>query len=160
MPGMRLRRTGAPPLLESLAQEMDQLQANINRMFENPMISPDAFAFARPIGWMPAMEITESDEGLVITAELPGLDQKDVKVDIDGDLLSIRGEKKAEEEKKGKQYHLVERSYGAFQRAFTLPPTVDRDKITAEFAKGVLTLRLPKGAEVTPKGRVIPVSAK
>ena len=150
--------------LPTLSREMDQLQANIRRMFENPFAPvPDLFtAMPQPIGFMPAVEIAESADELTVTAELPGIDQKDVHVEIDGDLLTLRGEKQ-EERKEGdekSEYHLVERSYGAFQRSFTLPRSVDPQKVTAGFDKGVLTVRLPKLAADRPRGRTIPIGGK
>jgi HSP20 family protein len=161
MPGTRIqRRAFVPPFVSSLAREVDQLQANIRRMFEHPLAAPDeALAFPQPIGWLPAVEITETDGELAMTVELPGLDRKDVHVDLDGDVLTLRGEKREErkEEDEKKHYHLEERSYGAFLRSFVLPPSVVKEKITADYDKGVLTLHLPKTAEVKPAGRKIPV---
>ncbi|MGZ8376079.1 MAG: Hsp20/alpha crystallin family protein [Gemmatirosa sp.] len=157
------RHTFASPLMSSIARDMDQLQASVRRMFERPAAPGMAsFAFPEPIGWLPAVEVSETDGELTMTAELPGLDRGDVHVDLDGDVLTLRGEKSEERTEQGKerQYHLVERSYGAFQRSFVLPASVDRDKITATFDKGVLTLRLPKGAESATRGRRIEIAGK
>ena len=161
MAGTRIQhRAFVPPFVSSLAREVDQLQSNVRRMFQGPLAAAsEALAVPQPIGWFPAIEITETDGELTMTAELPGLDQKDVHVELDGDVLTLRGEKREvrTEEDKAKQYHLEERSYGAFLRSFFLPPSVDKEKITADYDKGVLTLRLPKNAEVKPAGRKIPV---
>lgn len=157
------RRAMGAPFMSNIAREVDQLQDSIRRMFENPFAAAtEPFAFAQPIGWFPAVEITESDNELTMTAELPGLDRKDVKIDLDGNMLTLRGEKREEkvEEGKQKEYHIEERTYGAFQRSFTLPPNIDVDKITASFDKGVLTLQMPKMAEVKPRGREITIAAK
>jgi len=98
----------------------------------------------------PAMDIVEEEKVYKLTAELPGLAEKDVEVVVSGDTLTVKGEKKQETERKEKNYTLSERSYGAFSRSFYLPDGVDRDKITAEFAKGVLTVTLPKSAAAAP----------
>lgn len=164
MPSIRLqRRPFAAPFLSSVAREVDQLQASVRRMFENPLVAAvEPFGLPEPIGWLPPVEITESAGELTITAELPGLDRKDVHVELEGDVLTLRGEKQEErtEDGKEKQYHLVERSYGAFQRSFTLPASVDRDRITADFDKGVLRLRLPTRADATPRGRRIEIGGR
>ena len=156
------RRAMAAPFMTNIAREVDQLQDSIRRMFENPFTATEPFAFAQPLGWFPAVEITESDNDLLMTAELPGLDRKDVKIDLDGNVLTLRGEKKEEtvEEGKQKEYHIEERSYGAFQRSFTLPLTIDSEKITADFDKGVLTVRLPKSGASLPHGREIAINEK
>jgi HSP20 family protein len=145
-------------------REMDQLQANIRRMFENPFAPAPALfeAFPQPIGFVPPVEITERDDTLTVTAELPGMERKDVHVEVDGDVLTIRGEKQ-EERREGdekKEYHLVERSYGAFQRSFTLPANVDAERITAAFEKGVLTVQLPMSKATRPRGREIAITGK
>ena len=117
--------------------------------------------FAQPMSWLPPTDITENDVELTLTAELPGLEQKDVEISIQDGMLLLRGEK-TEERKEGdeKRYHLFERHYGAFQRAFTLPRIVDANKITAEFEKGVLKVHMPKTAEAQAKTRKIEIAAK
>ena len=100
-------------------------------------------------GWpvAPAIDLAEKEKEFEITAELPGLDDKNVEIKVANNTLTIRGEKTEEKEEKEKDYHLSERRYGSFQRSFTLPDGVDADKIEASFAKGVLTVRLPKTEE-------------
>jgi HSP20 family protein len=157
------RRTMGAPFMSNIAREVDQLQDSIRRMFENPFSSAaEPFAFAQPIGWFPAVEITESESELTMSAELPGLDRKDVKIDLEGNLLTLRGEKREEkvEEGKQKEYHIEERTYGAFQRSFTLPMNVDSEKITADFDKGVLTVHLPKTKTAAARGREIAINEK
>ena len=95
----------------------------------------------------PALDLVEKNGGYVITAELPGLDEKNVEVKLSNGALTIRGEKKEETEKEGKEYHLSERRYGSFQRAFRVPEGADSGKIEASFRNGVLTVKLPKSAE-------------
>ena len=103
------------------------------------------------------MDLVEKDGGYEITAELPGLAEDNVEVKVAGGVLTIRGEKREEKEEKDKQYHLAERRYGAFQRAFRIPPGVDPDRIEAAFAKGVLTVTLPKSAEAQSGEKTIAV---
>jgi HSP20 family protein len=106
---------------------------------------------------MPNVEVRENGKAYTVNVELPGLDEKDVKVTIEGDLLSISGEKKIEHA--DEKTHFSERSYGSFTRSFTLPSDADRSAITAKFAKGVLTLEIRKTAEVPVQGKQIEVKA-
>lgn len=108
----------------------------------------------------PKVDVSETEEGYEIEAELPGMDEKDVKVTLGDGMLTIKGEKKAEREEKKKDYYLSERSYGTVQRSFRLPDSVDADKISAAFSKGVLTLSLPKTREAKSKERTIEVKTK
>ena len=108
----------------------------------------------------PRVDVAETDDGYQIEAELPGLDEKDVSVTLSDDVLTIKGEKKAEREEKKKDYYLSERSYGTLQRSFQLPDGVDADKITAEFKKGVLSIALPKSKEAKARERKIAITAK
>lgn len=95
----------------------------------------------------PAVDVSEEDKAYKITAELPGLEARDIEISVAGDTLVLKGEKRQEKEEKDKNYHMVERAYGSFQRAFMLPQGVDRDEIAAELTKGVLTITLPKTIE-------------
>ncbi len=106
---------------------------------------------------LPAVDVSESDTAYTVSAELPGLEEKDVEVTLTGDTLVIKGEKRSQTEEKTANYHLSERSYGTFQRAFTLPDGVDRNNVTAEFAKGVLKLTLPKTPAAKAEQRKIEV---
>lgn len=158
-----MRRPLAAPFMSSFAREVDQLQNSIDQMFENPFaMTTPSFSAPQTFGWIPAVDVTESDAALTMTVELPGIDQKDVHIELDGQLLTLRGEKHDEriEGDKKKDFYLEERSYGAFQRSFTLPPSIDTEKIVATFDKGVLTLQLPKAVEVKPRGREIAIAAK
>jgi HSP20 family protein len=107
----------------------------------------------------PSMDVTEDGSAYTITAELPGLEDKDIDVSIDGSMLNIRGEKQQETERKEKNYYLSERSYGSFARSLYLPDGVDRDKISAQIAKGVLTVTLPKTAAAQNNSKKIEVKA-
>ena len=108
---------------------------------------------------MPAMDVSEDDKAYKLTAELPGLSEKDVEVTLTGDVVMLKGEKKLEHEEKGKNRYLSERSYGSFQRSFYLPDGVARDKVTAEFKDGVLTVMLPKTAEAQVPTKKVEVKA-
>jgi HSP20 family protein len=156
------RSTVANPFM-TFAREVDQLQQSINQMFQDPLaVTTDTFTPSRLMGWYPAVELAESDKELTMTAELPGVEQGDVHVELDGDVLTLRGEKRSEhiEGDKQKDFYLEERSYGAFRRSFTLPPNVDSEKITAAFNNGVLTLKMPKTNNVKPGAREIVIGAK
>jgi HSP20 family protein len=107
----------------------------------------------------PAMDLIEKDDAYEITAELPGLDDKNVEIKLSNRTLTIRGEKNEEKEDKQKDYYLSERRYGSFQRSFQLPEGVDADKIDANFVKGVLTVKLPKTAEAKKAEKKITVKA-
>jgi HSP20 family protein len=101
--------------------------------------------------WQPAVDIFETAEAVVIKAELPDVDQKDIDVRIDDGTLTIKGERKHEDEVKKENYHRIERYFGSFQRSFKLPGSVAQDKVSAVCDKGVLTVTLPKKEETKPK---------
>ncbi len=102
--------------------------------------------------WSPSVNVEESDESLLLTAELPGLTIDDVEIEVENNVLSIRGEKKEErEEKEDRRYHLWERCYGAFERQFTLPRTVKTEEISASFRDGILYVQLPRAPEAKAK---------
>ncbi|MCC6888386.1 MAG: Hsp20/alpha crystallin family protein [Hyphomicrobiales bacterium] len=124
----------------SLQREIDRLFDDFGRGFPSFGLQ----AGARNL--VPAIDVTESDSEIEITAELPGLEEKDVEINVADNVLTIRGEKKAEKEDKQKDYHVIERSYGSFYRAFELPSGVETDKITADISKGVLKVKVPKPA--------------
>jgi len=113
-------------------------------------------SFSFPV---PAVDVTEGDKEFKITAELPGLEEKDIDVTVSNHTLTIKGEKSYEKEEKNKDHHVSERAFGTFQRSFTLPEGVDADKIAAELAKGVLTVTLPKTAEAQKPAKKIEVKA-
>ena len=121
----------------------------------------DRFSLGRTglSGNIPKIDIAEKDGEYEISAELPGMDEKDVEVTCSNGGLLIKGEKKEESEEKKKDYFLSERRYGAFERYFTIPDGVDATKISADFKKGVLTVTLPKTVEAKSQKRKIPVKA-
>lgn len=121
----------------------------------------DAWDTPEPTGsWIPAVNVEEAADELVLTAELPGMREEDVNVDIENNILTIRGEKREvrEEGYEEHRYHVWERHYGSFQRAFTLPSSVQANAIHAEFDAGILTVRMPKAPEA--KGRTIEIGGK
>jgi HSP20 family protein len=127
------------------------LQHRMNRMFDDFFgdwaefpLSPLRALSRGGNGFMPRMDVAETDKEVTITAELAGLDEKDVEITLQDNVLTIKGEKKAEREEKEANRYLTERSYGAFCRSIELPAEVEQDKIDAAFKKGILTVRLPK----------------
>jgi HSP20 family protein len=108
---------------------------------------------------VPAIDMSEDDKAYKISAELPGLDAKDVDVSVSGGTLVLKGEKRQEKEEKDKNYYFSERAYGSFQRAFELPASVDRDKVSADFSKGVLTITLPKTPDAQKQQKKIEVKS-
>jgi HSP20 family protein len=108
----------------------------------------------------PRVDVTETDQEIQLSAELPGMEEKDVELLVQDDVLTIRGEKKLEKEEKKKNYHVVERQYGSFQRSYELPDIVDQEKIAAKFDKGVLQVTLPKTAKAKETSRKIQIGKK
>src|SRR4051794_370667 len=101
--------------------------------------------------WQPPVDIYETSDSIIIKAELPDVDQKDIDVHIEENTLTLRGERKHESEVKKENYHRIERFFGTFQRSFSLPATIQQDKVTATCERGVLTITLPKKLETKPK---------
>ncbi|MBM4284555.1 MAG: Hsp20/alpha crystallin family protein [Deltaproteobacteria bacterium] len=101
--------------------------------------------------WSPAVDVSETGDKVTVKAEVPGMEAKDIEINLVGDILTIKGEKKSEREEKGENYHMVERSYGSFSRSLKLPAAVEADKIEASYKQGVLTVVCPKKEEVKPK---------
>lgn len=133
------------------AHPFDSLQREMARVFDRFTHGFGRDELAKREEWwgsaFPAVDIAETDKEILVTAELPGLDEKDLDVTLRGNHLHIRGEKKAEKEEKGELYYHKESSYGAFHRAIPLPAEVEEDRIEATYKKGVLKIKLPKSAE-------------
>lgn len=154
-----------PDAWRSFRTEMDRLfdrfsmgwgMPSLRRMFDAEPAFGATSSFSIPA---PAVDITEDDGTYKVTAELPGMNEKEIEVVISGDTLAIKGEKKQEKEQKDKNFYLSERSYGSFQRSFYVPEGVDRDKIAADFSKGVLTITMPKTAKAVEQQKKIEVKA-
>ena len=124
-------------------------QEAVNLMLSEPRSS-------RP--WTPAVDIFETENELVIKADLPDVDMKDIQVEIENGTLSLKGERKFESEEKNHGYHRIERSYGSFARHFSLPDTVEPDKVKAEYKNGVLNVTLPKKELAKPRSVRVNVS--
>lgn len=152
----------------TLARETDDpfyaLQRDVNRAFDEMyrgMLGAPAPAGAiSSAAWSPDLDVKETDNEVVVSVDLPGMEEKDVEITLRDDMLTIRGERKAEKTDKGENWQVVERSYGAFYRAITLPFEPDAGKAQANFDKGVLTIRVPKSAEVKATERKIPIAKK
>ncbi len=128
------------------------IQDRMNRLFEEILTRGRGREEGLEAGaWMPAVDIYETEDDVVVKAELPGVKKDEVGVEVKGGVLTLRGERKHAKEVKEENYHRIERSYGTFLRSFTLPTTVEEDKVTAKLAEGVLEIRLPKKAEAKPK---------
>ncbi|MEA1947284.1 MAG: Hsp20/alpha crystallin family protein [Thermodesulfobacteriota bacterium] len=133
-------------------RELFGLHNSINRMFDNfisPTVRSDEALSVR--GWNPVVDIYENEENIVITAELPGVDKKDMTVDVKGRVLTLKGERSTDNEVKEDKYYRQERCYGKFERCFTLPVEIDPEKIKADYKDGVLKIDIPKAEESKPK---------
>ena len=133
-------QTNVPDVWHSFRGEMDRLFdrlgvfgfPSLRRMFDiEPRRSASSFSFS-----VPAIDMSEDEKVYKISAELPGMDAKDIDVSVSGDTLVLKGEKRQEKEEKDKNYHFSERSYGSFQRSFQLPSSIDREKVAADFRTG------------------------
>lgn len=147
------------PFISTAARDLDEVRDRMRRFFGDPFFAETE---ALPLGWYPPVEVVENADAFTLTAELPGMNEKNVDISFEKGVLTIKGEK-TEERKEGdpeKEYHLWERTYGSFQRAFTFPSTVDEAKINAEFNKGVLKIMLPKTPEAKVKSKKIEIVAK
>lgn len=142
--------------MDALHREMDRLFEDFWRGGDRPSLLSESWAM-RDIS--PRVDETEDDKAFHVKVELPGMDQEDVEVTLSDGLLTIRGEKKQEEEEKGKDFYRKERSFGAFRRTLPVPGEVDESKIEASFKKGVLSIELPKTVEAQKKVKHIDVKA-
>ena len=123
----------------------------MNRIFEDTFTSQGEEKDMAASNWTPSVDIHENESELVLSAEVPGIEDKDIEIEIENNTLSIKGERKIEKETKEENYHRIERSYGSFYRSFTLPTNVNQDNIKAEYDNGVLRISLPKKPELKPK---------
>ncbi|WP_105372823.1 Hsp20/alpha crystallin family protein [Neorhizobium huautlense] len=145
------------------------LRNEIDRLFEDfaptSRRTPERSLFGRAMpslnGWAtaPAVDIVENDDAFEVTAEVPGIDEKNLDVKLSNGYLIIRGEKTEEKEEKQKEYHVSERRYGSFQRTFQLPDGIDAEKVEATFHKGILKVKLPKSAEAKKNERKVEIKA-
>jgi HSP20 family protein len=134
--------------------DLDLFSNRLSRVFGKSWDMPESNG-----AWIPAVNVEEAADELLLTAELPGMLEEDISLNIENNILTIRGEKREtrEEADEGRKYHVWERKYGSFHRSFTLPRTIEADSIQADFDGGVLTVRLPKAPEA--KSRSIEIAA-
>jgi HSP20 family protein len=134
-------------------RDLVSLQGRMNRLFDESFrgIGRNAEEDWAQGAWAPAVDIYEKNGNIVLKAELPGVEAKDVDVRVENNVLTLKGERRFEEEVQKEDYQRVERAYGTFSRSFTLPSVVDTEKIKAEFKDGVLRMTLPKKEEAKPK---------
>jgi HSP20 family protein len=137
-------------------RDVVSIQDEVNKLFDDFFGNRPARIEWTEGVWNPSVDVTEDKDSLVVKAEMPGMSKDDVKVSVQDNVLTLKGEKKQEKEEKDKNYHRVERSYGSFCRSFQLPTSVKADKIKAGYKDGVLSITLPKTEEVKPKE--IPIS--
>ncbi|MDD3802854.1 MAG: Hsp20/alpha crystallin family protein [bacterium] len=123
--------------------DLFDLRKEIDSMFDNRFFGGMLQRFGEQ-AWAPVMDIVESDKDFTVKVELPGMKKEEIKINIENNILSIEGERKSESEEKGKTFHRIERSYGSFYRAVSLPKQIDEQKIKASFNDGLLTVVLPK----------------
>jgi HSP20 family protein len=135
------------------ARELDTLQGEMNRLFSSFFDTPRTTGAngAPARRWIPAMDLVETEDHFVLKADLPGVAESDVKIELESNVLTIAGERKTEHEAKKDGYYRLERSTGTFSRALTLPEGVDSGAVTAGFDNGVLEVRIPKPAEAKPR---------
>jgi len=127
------------------------LQDRMNRLFDNAGRGWRADEPAATTSWSPSVDIFETEGEIIVKAELPGLERKDIVLHLENNVLTLRGERKFEKETKEENYHRIERSYGNFCRSFSIPATVDDEKIRADYKDGVLKIALPKKEQAKPK---------
>lgn len=143
-------------------QPIDYIKQQMDDLVDNFFSNSDAVSLFQPVGLFPSLDISETDKETIILAELPGVKEKDVKIESSGHQLTISGEKKDEYEEGSRKsnYYVKELSYGNFSRSFSLPFELDQNKIKASFSKGILTIKVEKPAEFKPSVTVIPISHK
>ncbi|HVP51356.1 MAG TPA: Hsp20/alpha crystallin family protein [Terriglobales bacterium] len=139
-------------------RELNVMQDRLSRLFQD--YAPRGEQDLTAGNFVPPVDIYEDEQGITVKAELPGIDPKDVDVQVENNVLTIKGERKLEREEKEENFHRIERRYGSFVRSFTLPPTVDTDTVKADYENGVLKVHLAKRAEAKPKQIKVNVGQK
>jgi HSP20 family protein len=149
--GNPARSPASVSLFGSLYRDIDRL---VDEFTRSPMVGQ------AQVNLVPSIDVSETDNAIVVSAEMPGLERSDVDISIEDDILTIRGEKKIEQEKDDKNFHMSERLYGVFYRALQLPPGVDASKIQAAMSNGVLKITIPKPAKAQPQKIEVQEGAK
>lgn len=133
-------------------RDLVSLQERINKLFEDNILRTRSGVDAMDAGvWSPPVDIFETTESIVLKAELPGLDKKNIHIEVKDNVLTLTGERTFDKTIKEENYHRMERCYGSFIRSFTLPSSVDKDKVKARFKDGILEVSLPKSEKAKPK---------
>ena len=133
-------------------RELATLQNEMNRLFNTAFDTPAGQGNGGTLRrWMPAMDLVETDDHFVLRADLPGMSENDVNIEVEDRVLTVSGERKAEHETAKEGYHRVERAFGSFSRALTLPEGVDPESVEASFDRGVLEVRIPKPEQRKPR---------
>jgi len=133
-------------------RDLSILQERMNRVFEDAAGRGWKGEEPSPTtSWSPAVDIYETDNQIMVQAELPGIEKKDIALQLENNVLTLKGERRFEKETKQENYHRIERSYGGFSRAFTIPTIVDEEKIRADYKDGILKIELPKKEQVKSK---------
>lgn len=157
----RFRRKGMRPR-EDYLFPFQTLRRELNRLFEDFAETNELLPFEKAQeslpGYFPQVDVKDTGEAIVVTAELPGVDEKDVSVEFSNEMLTFKGEKKAEKEEKEKDYYRMERSYGSFIRSIPMPCDVDGNKVIAKFKKGVLSVMLPKTEKAKSETKQVKIS--
>ncbi len=139
-------------------RELTTLQDRVNRLFqEAPYPSNEALLTT---GFVPAVDVYEDEQAIILKMEVPGIEMKDLDVQLENNTLTVKGERKFEQEEKEENFHRIERRYGAFTRSFTVPNTIEPEGVAADCEGGVLKIRLPKKAEAKPKQIKVQVGQK
>jgi len=129
-------------------RDLITLREKMNRLFEDAFTSRGEERDMVSSTWTPSVDIYENENALILTAEIPGIDEKDIEIKIENSTLTLKGDRKFEKETKEENFHRIERAYGSFYRSFTLPHNIDQDKIEAEHENGILKITMPKKGEL------------
>jgi len=132
-------------------RDLVTLRDKMNRLFEETFSSRGEERDLVSSTWTPSVDIFETEQDLILSAELPGIEEKDIEIKIEDHTLTLKGERKFEKETKEENYHRIERAYGSFYRSFSLPHYVDQDSIKAEYENGILKIFMPKKLEAKPR---------
>ncbi len=139
------------PFREILPFSFEQMRREMDRLWDSFFERGVGRRAGEPGEWYPSLDVAETKNDLIIKAEIPGMDPKDIDISLSDGILTIKGEKKQEREEKDEDYHLIERSYGSFVRSIQLPKGVQNDKINASYKNGILKVTLPKSEEAKKK---------
>ncbi len=140
-------------------RELSTLQSEMNRLFSSVFDAPQS-GNGNARRWIPSMDLIETGDDYVLRADLPGVSQEDVRIEMENDVLTISGERKAEHTGNGEGFVRLERAFGTFSRSLTLPKGINADAVTAQFVDGVLTLRIPKPEQAKPRRIEIAVGGR